>query len=109
MKIILFGGAFNPPHLGHLLVIQQAFELIDNFDELWLLPDYQSTFLKPLINSTHRLKMIDLLIKQLPLTIHNKVKLEALVVDQKLSGETYVALQHLKKQFPQHSFIFLWE
>src|SRR4030042_2886232 len=51
--------------------------------------------------------MIDLLIKQLPLTIHNKVKLEALVVDQKLSGETYVALQHLKKQFSQHSFTFL--
>ena len=65
MNITLFGGSFNPPHLGHLIVIQQAFELIPKMDSLWVLPAYRHTFQKNLAPVKHRLKMSELLIEEL--------------------------------------------
>lgn len=72
MHIMLFGGSFNPPHLGHLIVIQQAFELIPNLDELWILPCYRHTFLKNLAPAQHRLKMCELLVNE-PTLIHSPI------------------------------------
>jgi nicotinate-nucleotide adenylyltransferase len=111
MNITLFGGSFNPPHLGHLIVIQQAFELIPDIGELWILPCYRHTFQKNLAPTKHRLAMTKLLMNKLPEQIKNKTKLCPIEIDFKLSGETYEALQklkskrkHLKKtmSFPPH-------
>ena len=106
-KIVLFGGAFNPPHLGHLIIIQQAFELIPKIAQLWVLPCYQHTFQKELVSAKHRLHLAQLLIEQLPPILINKVRLETIEHDYQLSGETYEALQLLKKQYSQHQFVFL--
>ena len=65
MNVILFGGSFNPPHLGHQIVIHQAFELIPDIDELWILPCFQHTFLKDLAPADQRLKMCELLVQDL--------------------------------------------
>jgi len=64
MHILLFGGSFDPPHLGHLLVIEQAFELIQGIDELWLLPTYHHTFGKQSIDPIHRLNMCRMLVSE---------------------------------------------
>ena len=37
MKICLFGGTFNPPHLGHLIIAQTIFEA-ENFDKIIFIP-----------------------------------------------------------------------
>ncbi|MBQ9330607.1 MAG: nicotinate-nicotinamide nucleotide adenylyltransferase, partial [Oscillibacter sp.] len=37
MKIGIYGGTFNPPHLGHLAAARAVFELL-RLDELWLVP-----------------------------------------------------------------------
>lgn len=37
MRLGLFGGRFDPPHLGHLLAAQGAFETL-HLDELWFVP-----------------------------------------------------------------------
>ena len=39
MKICLFGGTFDPPHLGHLLIAQTVFEE-ENFDKILFIPAY---------------------------------------------------------------------
>lgn len=36
-KILLFPGAFNPPHYGHIETIKVALEKV-SFDELWIVP-----------------------------------------------------------------------
>lgn len=36
-RIILFGGTFDPPHVGHLLMAQLAFEQCD-CDAIWVMP-----------------------------------------------------------------------
>jgi nicotinate-nucleotide adenylyltransferase len=43
MKIGLFGGSFNPVHLGHLLVAQAAIEELE-LDRLFFIPAAQSPF-----------------------------------------------------------------
>ena len=42
-RLGLFGGAFNPVHLGHLLVAQAALEELD-LDQLFFIPARQSPF-----------------------------------------------------------------
>ena len=36
-RIGLMGGTFDPPHLGHLLIAEQAREQLE-LDEVWFLP-----------------------------------------------------------------------
>ncbi|MFH0942567.1 MAG: nicotinate (nicotinamide) nucleotide adenylyltransferase [Candidatus Beckwithbacteria bacterium] len=102
MNITLFGGSFNPPHLGHQIVLDQAFGLIPNLDQIWLLPDYQHSFAKNrfLIPAQHRLKMAQMLTSP-------KIKLQTCVVDLKMPGRTIDHLRYLLKAYPQHRFSFL--
>ena len=102
MHITLFGGSFNPTHLGHQLVITQAFELIPNLDELWLLPDYQHSFSKDsdLAPVKHRLAMTKML-------ENTNIKTQTCTIDNKMSGNTIEHLTFLKKKYPQHQFSFL--
>ncbi|MBQ8852628.1 MAG: adenylyltransferase/cytidyltransferase family protein, partial [Oscillibacter sp.] len=37
MKIGVYGGTYNPPHLGHLAAAKAVFELLE-LDRLWLIP-----------------------------------------------------------------------
>jgi nicotinate-nucleotide adenylyltransferase len=41
MKIGILGGAFNPPHLGHLILAQEAYERLD-LDKVLFIPTYVS-------------------------------------------------------------------
>ena len=47
-KIGLLGGSFDPPHLGHLTLAQDAYEGL-HLDEVWFIP----TFLSPQKQSFH--------------------------------------------------------
>ena len=100
MKITLFGGSFNPPHIGHQLVMAQAFELMP-IDEIWLLPSFQSTFAKnvSLVSPNHRLAMAKTL-------LNHKIKLERCEIDQKMSGETIKPVTYLVKKYPDYQFSF---
>lgn len=55
-EIALFGGSFNPPHLGHLFVITQVLAT-EPVDELWLLPTHTHAFGKDLAPFPLRLAM----------------------------------------------------
>ena len=43
MKIALFGGSFDPPHLGHYAVVKAALEQLDA-DKLIIMPTFISPF-----------------------------------------------------------------
>ncbi|MCG2691921.1 hypothetical protein L6272_03775, partial [Microgenomates group bacterium] len=104
MNITLFGGSFNPPHLGHEIVLKQIFQLklIPNLDQIWLLPEYQHSFAKntDLAPVKHRLAMAKFLLGP-------KIKLQTCCIDKQMSGNTIEHITYLKNKFPRHQFSFL--
>jgi nicotinate-nucleotide adenylyltransferase len=48
VQVGLFGGSFNPPHVGHAMVVSWLL-WTEQVDEVWLMPTYEHPFDKDLI------------------------------------------------------------
>jgi nicotinate-nucleotide adenylyltransferase len=96
MKIGLLGGAFNPPHLGHLMIAQQVLDFTDT-DEVWLLPNYNQLPPKPVESVTHRLAMTKLLAM-------DRTRVSTIEIDNRLDGDTIHLLPYLPSG---HEFRFI--
>lgn len=59
MRVALFGGSFNPPHVAHQLVALYVLET-QPVDELWFVPAFQHPFDKPLAPFSDRRHMCEL-------------------------------------------------
>jgi nicotinate-nucleotide adenylyltransferase len=57
--VALYGGSFNPPHVGHQMVALYVLETAP-VDELWLLPAFEHALGKPLAPFADRLAMCEL-------------------------------------------------
>jgi nicotinate-nucleotide adenylyltransferase len=65
-EIALFGGSFDPPHVGHLVAAAYVLAT-EPVDELWFVPVLQHPFGKPLIGSyEHRVVLCERLAADLP-------------------------------------------
>jgi len=114
MKILIFGGTFNPPHLGHQLMVEQVLsKTLDNgitFDQLWLLPVGQHSFAKQFVSSEHRLAMLDLMkqsIYQKNPSLQGKIFTEKYELEHNEESQTFNTLEALAKKYPEHQFSFL--
>ncbi len=97
MNIALFGGVFNPPHIGHLLIAQQVLDFA-GVDEVWFMPNYgQQPPKEGVALVEHRLAMTKLL--ELP-----KTRVSTLEIDHRLDGNTINLLPHLPKE---HTYTFI--
>ncbi len=47
MRIALFGGSFDPPHLGHVLAATYA-RVMGGVDEVWVVPVARHAYAKPI-------------------------------------------------------------
>ena len=56
-KICLFGGTFDPPHIGHLLVAQTIFEA-ENFDNIVFIPTFKTPRKNNITHIKDRLAML---------------------------------------------------
>ena len=65
MKICLFGGTFDPPHIGHLLVAQTVCEA-ENFDKILFMPAYSPAHKNGITSIHHRINMVKIAIKDNP-------------------------------------------
>jgi nicotinate-nucleotide adenylyltransferase len=99
MNMAVLGGAFNPPHLGHLLISRQVLDFMD-FNQVWLTPCYKHTFEKDLAPVKHRQAMTKML-------INSNIKYCGEEIINKLSGDTIELLALLAKKYPEHQFSFI--
>lgn len=97
MKVALFGGAFDPPHIGHQRVAQ---EMIRNsiVDEVWYVPVYKHPWEDRLgkwqmAAYGHRKKMVKLI-----LTPGTKL------MEYEDVSFTYPTLVEFANKYPQHQF-----
>ena len=65
MKICLFGGTFDPPHIGHLLIAQTIFEE-EVFDKILFVPAYKPPHKNSITPVDRRVDMLRLAIKDNP-------------------------------------------
>lgn len=80
MHVALFGGRFDPIHIGHLRIAEEVLHLRPEIDELWLLPANTHPW-KPMgASAVDRLNMVKLT---------QKGKVKASDIDLKREGDTY--------------------
>jgi nicotinate-nucleotide adenylyltransferase len=99
MKIGIFGGAFDPPTIGHKEI---AISLTKVIDEVWLMPCYQSAFGKKMSKNEDRLEMCRLVTKNL-----DNVKTSDFEITNQITGGTIYCVEELLKAFPDHQFYWI--
>jgi nicotinate-nucleotide adenylyltransferase len=52
----IFGGSFNPPHVGHIIAVTYALTMGD-FEQIIIVPSFSHPFAKELVGYDHRLRM----------------------------------------------------
>ena len=65
MRICLFGGTFDPPHIGHLLIAQTVCEE-ESFDKILFIPAYKPPHKNDITTVEKRLDMLRLAIEENP-------------------------------------------
>ena len=97
--VALFGGAFNPPHKGHVAMVKILLR-DPEIDTVWILPAYRHPFGKLMLPFEQRLAMSRLAFS--PLSSNVKVR----PLERKLGGRGYTInlLKYLKKLYPRIDF-----
>ncbi len=101
MKIGIFGGSFDPVHLGHLNAARQILEK-KICDKIWFMPCYGNPLKKKLSKAEQRKKMV-------LLAIENEKNMELSDFELKKEKTTFTVdtVKELKQKFPEHEFFFV--
>ena len=99
MRVALFGGSFNPPHVAHQLVALYVLETAP-VDALWFVPTYEHAFGKPLAAFEDRLAMCQLAAAALG------PRAQVSDVERALGGRslTLRMVRRLTELHPEHAF-----
>lgn len=93
MAKAIFGGSFDPPHIGHLEVIKQVIASLD-IDELLVVPAFLNPFKSSSFAPAHlRLKWL----KSMTKDIH-KVSVSSFEVDKNRAVSSIETVQHFKTE-----------
>lgn len=99
MRVAIYGGSFNPPHVGHAMVAGWL-RWTDRVDEVWLVPVWRHPFAKPVAPWELRLAMCEALARQ----VGGWVRVDP--VEAELDGVSYTVrtLDALAARHPDHRF-----
>lgn len=109
MRIGIYGGTFNPPHLGHMMAAVTAVWAL-KLDKLLLIPagiPPHKTLTEDAASAEHRLAMTRLAGEQIAL--ESGAAVEVLDMEIVRSGRSYTVdtLEELKAQYPDDQFYLL--
>ena len=106
-NIALFGGAFDPPHNGHIR-LARAVVSSSHFDEFWFVPAGDSRYDKEAHEfATHRVAMLNIAIQE-EFGLESHVKVEAAQAEEKLPGSYTIDLvRYLRTLHPSYLFSFV--
>lgn len=99
MHIVVFGGAFDPPHVGHQSVVEYLLSS-EIADEIWMLPAKHHPFAKKLTSDEHRLAMLEFYRQE-------SVKIETYELTHQGTSYTYRTLTKLQEKYPDDHFSFV--
>jgi nicotinate-nucleotide adenylyltransferase len=102
-KIGIFGGTFDPPHFGHLLMANEVcFRL--NLDEIWFMPNQLPPHKLKTSNTTNENRS-----QMLLNAINNQPQFKVETIEFSRSGPSYTidTIMVLKDQYPEDQFYFI--
>lgn len=96
-KVLLFPGAFNPPHLGHGAILETALKK-ETFDEVWIIPSGNRD--DKVISTTYenRRNLGNLFVEFLRTKISTPIKLVTDELDDTTGRYTQEILQEIKSR-----------
>ena len=100
-RIGLMGGTFDPPHLGHLLIAEQAREQLE-LDEVWFLPAAIPPHKVGFSSADHRIEMTRRAIQG-----QSDFKLNLIEFERSEPSYTVETMKRLIEQHPDDTFYFL--
>ena len=103
-RIGIYGGTFNPPHIGHILAASQAIETL-NLDRLLLIPDRIAPHKELPGNSAtpeQRLEMLRIAAAGIP-----KMEVSSLELDREGPSYTFETVSQLRLRHPQAELFLL--
>ncbi|EJY57024.1 nicotinate (nicotinamide) nucleotide adenylyltransferase [Alicyclobacillus hesperidum URH17-3-68] len=102
-KVLLFGGTFDPPHVGHLTMAQLAYEQT-GVDEVWFLPAPSPPHKADIADDTFawRVAMVSAL-------LHDRPHLRTMPLEARLPRPSYTidTVKACKKWYAGVDFMFL--
>lgn len=101
MKVGIFGGSFNPIHIGHAIIASHVIQHSD-LDQLWLMVAPLNPLKQPLNDNSydiHRLRMAELVSRHI-----NGIETSAFEFSLPRPSYTVNTLQALQEKFPNHEF-----
>lgn len=103
MRIGILGGSFDPIHKGHLHMAKSAYDT-GVFDEIWLMPAGHSPNKseEDMTLATHRFAMCKLAAAE-----YSFLRASSFEVDSADRSYTYLTLEKLSNQYPEHQFSFI--
>lgn len=103
MNIGIFGGTFDPPHLGHLILAERCREEAE-LDEVWFLPSYAPPHKqgRPITRFELRCDMVTIATTGQP-----AFRVEP--IEKELPPPSYTArtLTELRERHPEHTFALI--
>jgi nicotinate-nucleotide adenylyltransferase len=94
-KVAILGGAFDPPHIGHLKLAQFVLNSSKTFDEVYIMPCYKHMYNKEMLSTEQRLEMCNLAVKDFG---DNRIKVSDYETFNELGGETYTLVNNLLEE-----------
>jgi nicotinate-nucleotide adenylyltransferase len=97
VKVAVFGGSFNPPHVAHVLACALLLS-VEDIDHVLIVPAYKHPFAKPLAPFDDRVRMCELGMAWIPRVTVSRV-------EEEIGGEsrTLRTLEHLASSRPDWS------
>ncbi len=97
--IALFGGSFDPPHLGHVLAVAWA-RLCGGAERVWVLPAANHPYAKTLSPWAQRWRLCQLAFADLPFCeLHND--------ELRSTGYTVDLVERLQRENPGHRWLLV--
>ena len=99
MRVALFGGSFDPPHVGHQMACLYLL-LTYGVDEVWMIPVFRHAFDKRSAPFAQRVAMCE----RAAAAVSPAVRV--CTIEQELAGQSYTLLtvRALKARHPEHRF-----
>lgn len=99
MHVALFGGSFDPPHVGHQMACLYVLET-EPVDEVWMMPVFRHAFDKRSAPYPHRLALCE----RAAAALGPRVRVSAVESELEAPNYTLLTVKALQARHPEHRF-----